>query len=390
MIETYRPSVEFEELLNAICEEGLTDAQARRLEQIVESDDEDCRYYLMYVHLHGILYWNTARRLPDSAAPTSRANSAGKTPAPQDAGVRQSAPSEPARPIVPVNGFRYSLHPLLSSAVFSYALAALVLGVGVLGAWAWYGRGPGQAGSNGPGPTAVAGDYGPAAAVARIIGVRDCRCADPQTAVAMGQTVAVGRKFSLTSGRLEIAYNIGDRVTLEGPATFEVSSATGGKLSLGKLTFHSMLADLLGPVSDLPSKGYDKPPIFVRPLFAIRGPGVIVIDEGAEYSLAIDESGVSHTVLAKGKIEVRYPHGVKPGDSMGGRCWWYAEGDKTHFLRAVCQCGDMPPSLQAEMANSQRSDGRRFVGISRSAPVDLLPSEKSAGGISVKPEVGLP
>ena len=143
--------------------------------------------------------------------------------------------------------------------MFSYALAALVLGVGVVGAWAWRGRGLGAAGSSDPSPAVATSGFPSVPAigvntVAKVIGLSGCRWANPEMAVTVGQPVAVGRKLVLASGKLEIAYDIGDRVTLEGPATFEVSSATGGKLSVGKLTFRSMLADLLGPVSDLPRR----------------------------------------------------------------------------------------------------------------------------------------
>ena len=88
MIGDYRPSDEFEGLLTAMCEEGLTDAQARQLEEIVEGDDDACRYYLMYVHLHGILDWNTAgtcrtllRRRPGYPRPGGRPHHAPRTTA---------------------------------------------------------------------------------------------------------------------------------------------------------------------------------------------------------------------------------------------------------------------------------------------------------------------
>ena len=384
-----QPFDEFEELLNALCEEGLTDAQARRLEWIVENDAAACRYYLMYVHLHGILYWNTARLMPDTTAGSSRPQSACEPAAPHSAGS-MAAPHPPApQPRMPPAAFSGLIPPLFSSGLLSYVMAVLVLGVGLLAAWVWQGSGRGQAGTGGPGTMAV-GDEPAPEAVARIIGLRDCRWESSSSSLAVGQMVGVGRKFVLAAGKLEIAYTIGDRVTLEGPATYEVTSPTGGELTVGKLSFHSMLADLLGPVSDLPSKGYDKVPIFVRPMFAMRGPRVLVIDKGGDYTLTIEPSGISHAVLAKGKIELRYPHGVKPGDSMGGRCWWYAEGDKTHFLRAVCQAGEMPPALQAEMAASQRNSNQRFVGLSKSGPVDLMPRGKTIGGDNPKLEVGLP
>ena len=46
----------------------------------------------------------------------------------------------------------------------------------------------------------------------------------------------MGRKYALASGLLEITYDTGAKVILQGPCTYEVESANGGFLSLGKLT----------------------------------------------------------------------------------------------------------------------------------------------------------
>ena len=46
----------------------------------------------------------------------------------------------------------------------------------------------------------------------------------------------LGDRFTLRSGLLEITYNTGARVILQGPGTYEVDSADGGYLAVGKLT----------------------------------------------------------------------------------------------------------------------------------------------------------
>ena len=48
--------------------------------------------------------------------------------------------------------------------------------------------------------------------------------------------VALGDKFALASGLMEITYDTGAKVILQGPVTYEVESAAGGYLSVGKLT----------------------------------------------------------------------------------------------------------------------------------------------------------
>ena len=72
--------------------------------------------------------------------------------------------------------------------------------------------------------------------VARITGMVDCQWADPHTAPVGFDRVSLGRKYALASGLMEITYDTGAKVILQGPCTYEVESTTGGYLSLGKLT----------------------------------------------------------------------------------------------------------------------------------------------------------
>ncbi len=71
--------------------------------------------------------------------------------------------------------------------------------------------------------------------VGRITGTVDCRWADSSTA-RMGVAVPLGGKYALASGLMEMCYNTGAKVILEGPCAYEVDSPAGGFLSLGKLT----------------------------------------------------------------------------------------------------------------------------------------------------------
>ncbi len=52
----------------------------------------------------------------------------------------------------------------------------------------------------------------------------------------VGSAVPLGRKYALSSGLMEISYQSGAKVILEGPCTYEVESEVGGYLALGKLT----------------------------------------------------------------------------------------------------------------------------------------------------------
>ena len=50
-----------------------------------------------------------------------------------------------------------------------------------------------------------------------------------------GSRVSLGQKFDLASGLMEITYDTGAKVILQGPVTYSVE-ANGGYLAVGKLT----------------------------------------------------------------------------------------------------------------------------------------------------------
>ena len=64
----------------------------------------------------------------------------------------------------------------------------------------------------------------------------DCRWANPATASSESNVVPLGRQYALASGFMEINYDSGAKVILQGPTSYQVESASGGFLSLGKLT----------------------------------------------------------------------------------------------------------------------------------------------------------
>ena len=78
--------------------------------------------------------------------------------------------------------------------------------------------------------------------VGRITGMVDCKWAtirfrDPKIRQSTHQPslVSLGDKFALASGLMEITYDTGAKVILQGPVTYEVES-NGGYLAVGKLT----------------------------------------------------------------------------------------------------------------------------------------------------------
>jgi hypothetical protein len=96
--------------------------------------------------------------------------------------------------------------------------------------------------------------------------------------------VTLGQKFELTSGLMEITYDTGAKVILQGPVTYEVESKNGGFLPIGKLT---------GTVEAEKAKG-----------FSIRTPTATVTDLGTEFGVDVQSDGTVETHVFVGEVRV--------------------------------------------------------------------------------------
>ena len=64
----------------------------------------------------------------------------------------------------------------------------------------------------------------------------ECRWANPKRGTVHYARVPLGAKYALASGLMEISYDSGARVILQGPCTYQVNSPAGGYLWQGRLT----------------------------------------------------------------------------------------------------------------------------------------------------------
>ena len=129
------------------------------------------------------------------------------------------------------------LHSFVGSLLFSYAAAIVMMAVAFLVAWSWKtseSRDVARDWSRRSIP--ISGLDSETPIVGRITGVVDCVWRDPAVRVSPRDGVLLGGKYDLASGFVEISYDTGARVILQGPVTYEVESARGGFLSFGKLT----------------------------------------------------------------------------------------------------------------------------------------------------------
>ncbi len=142
--------------------------------------------------------------------------------------------------------------------------------------------------------------------VGQVTGMLDVRWADDSTAALGGAGVPLGRKYAIASGLMEITYNTGAKVILQGPVTYKVDSRDGGFLSIGKLTARLEKKAEGGrrkvdeavhpkfPASSLSTVHY--------PLFTIRTPTATVTDLGTEFGVYVDKNGVAEVHVYQGEV----------------------------------------------------------------------------------------
>jgi hypothetical protein len=268
---------------------GVLDAkEAHRLNDLVCNDAEARRHYVRFMH--------------DSAM------------------LHQWAEDAPAAEVVPpiiVDSSPDARRPLAVSLspggfLFSYVVGAVLLGIGLLAGWTWTVSGyhplPLTLGAA-PQALPSAESEPVAPSVGRITGLVDCRWASPQAGLPAypaftGDAVALGRRYDLASGFMEITYDTGATVVLQGPAVYEVESASGGFLSLGKLAARVESRESSVKSSDRQRNGSQLSTLNSR-LFSVRTPTAIVTDLGTEFGVEVEKSGTTKSHVFRGRIDVR-------------------------------------------------------------------------------------
>ncbi len=146
-----------------------------------------------------------------------------------------------------------------------------------------------------------------------ITGMADVHWADVNTSTELGNRVSLGRNFKLSSGLMEITYDSGAKVILQGPVTYEVDSCDSGYLSLGKLTARLEkkqsaisgqqswpAASMANQKSEIRNQKSLAPSPFV-----VTTPTATVTDLGTEFGVEVDRQGntVSHVFQGVVKLQ---------------------------------------------------------------------------------------
>jgi hypothetical protein len=300
------------ELFAAVCNETATPDQFEIFEETLRQDTEAMDSFARFMQMHVLLQRKFAPIRP--VVHKHRFD-------PHIIHSAAAAPTAIDQPIAPIFvgdtaagtvGYSSSGWPV------AYLVATVVVGIGlIVGALVHVSQPVKYVGPDNdvctPNPQSPIPN--PSLVVGRITAMLDCRWTDDATAAIHGAYVPLGRKFALSSGLLEITYDTGARVILQGPVTYEVESAAGGYLSIGKLTAKLEKRSVVsGQRSETPTPQslIPNPSLSTTryPLFTITTPTATVTDLGTEFGVEVCDAGTSvHTF--RGLVEV---HLTQNGD----------------------------------------------------------------------------
>ena len=232
---------ELRELLGALREDVINDSQAGRLVDILQSSSAARRTYIHYMALIANIRGSTPDirdgfpALLSDNWPVPPAESGEKddkrretTMALQDPSALDSCSSpSPAPAFLPVPSYGTTNY-FADGWPVAYLLAAVILGLGIVAAAVTYVSQPVHVASALQVQKSRSVPEPNTPCVGRITGMVDCRWTG-------GSRVSLGQKCELASGLMEITYDTGAKVILQGPVTYSVE-ANGGYLAVGKLT----------------------------------------------------------------------------------------------------------------------------------------------------------
>ncbi len=291
------------------CDGLLSREETAAFETRLHADPKALEHFVLYMELHAQIAWNVRAEVEDGQRETPSRELPKKEPV---GSFPPSASATTPGPIIldlaPVANSPGGL--FTSGTLLSYTVSAAVVLLGLWLGWISYlPNAPGVAQqSQLPATKNVEPEMN---FVARVTGLEDCQfVAGSETAER--SFVPIGRQYVLQSGLLEITYDSGAKVILQGPARFEVDSAMGGFLTSGKLTAQIEKKPPAKPVTS-PSDATVAEP---APLFTVQTPTAVVTDLGTEFGVAVDELGQTEARVFQGQVKV-VPLGNHRGPAWG-------------------------------------------------------------------------
>ena len=341
---------DFWNLLDAVCDDTLDERQAVDLESRLLSDAKARELYVDFLALDAELQWLSSSQQEGEAVLEK---------------IIEADDRPVAAPIVNIHdeanpgvGDYFSQGVLYSYMVGGVLTALLLLIAAVIPVSSSIQT----AKNSSPSTPSFAGTKTDRDCIGRITGMFDCRWegSGPRVqglVINKSQVpnpqflVSLGDKFALSSGLLEITYDTGAKVLLQGPVTYEVASRDGGFLAFGKLTARlekkgtgvrsqgSEDANLpspngrgaggegglhqntdsdrnqLHPALTQRERGPDSNPQSLipnpslstihSPLFTIKTPTAVVTDLGTEFGVEVDKQRCTTSHVFRGSVRIQ-------------------------------------------------------------------------------------
>ena len=280
------PDEPIEELLSRLLDGDFADEELLHLAGFVQSNPEFRQLYCDHIALHAAMRWRSCDL--EQVALTD-------VFAVDPVVVCQPSP----RPFV-ASLWQGDSSLLSSGWPFAYLVATVIIALGVIVAAFTRVSGPTQFAGESRAIAPLVQELGQAA-IGRITGMADCKLAGSPP-VQNGGLVRSGSRYTLISGLMEIAYDTGAKVILQGPATYEVDSADGGYLTVGKLTARLESSGAMRKNGD--GNTEFKPPKSKRPIasFTVHTPSAIVTDLGTEFGVEVSPERGTQVCVLQGRV----------------------------------------------------------------------------------------
>jgi hypothetical protein len=286
---------ELRELLIALVDGRIGPDEADRLDDILRDHPDRQDFYGWFMALHGMLLWRYSPTLPDGDKTLTGEHTSSIPHVPV---VRaDSSPVAGFFPTVVHGPFGY----LSAGWPVAYLIATVICGIGLLvGGLVRVSQPERIADLRSVQKSPLVEPQ--VAAVGRITGMANCRWENGVVPLSFSDVLSVGTQIRLESGLMEVSYDAGAKVILEGPAKYEVESTSGGYLSVGRLT--AKVDKGLG----MRDKSLDIPhpsSLIPHPLFVIHTPTAAVTDLGTEFGVEVAKSGETTSHVFRGSVRVQ-------------------------------------------------------------------------------------
>jgi ferric-dicitrate binding protein FerR (iron transport regulator) len=307
---------ELQQLLSALCDGVLTEAEQARLEQLLDADAECRQHYLEYVDLHAQLLIHHGLggvRLPSSL-------------------VREPADSAPATLLLGTHrppqrkGSQFLRYLLVATATLA---ASVLVQVG----WGLAFRDDSERVAR---PTSDRVETAPPAYIATLTQAADCKWGNAHEPRRVGSRLAPG-DLKLQQGIARIHFDSGSDILLEGPAHLRLETTTSALVLRGKIVFRA----------DETASAFD-----------LHTPLSTLLDLGTEYAVVVGPEGEEIHVF-DGEVQ-RMPkaaRAVDPEHLLAGQARRYGtspvaagqptELDPDRFIRRVVERAAPAPDLAA-------------------------------------------